>query len=198
MNKTATADFDQHLMNQDGPVFNPIDMSDETNASRVISWSHTTGFSPVLSNHSNEANELTASNDSHKQARLVGRIDQPLIRQESLKLSHSAPNLELFNQRKSQLTPEEYTAQFINQNLKLFEFYHNLASNGQLDQSAEFTDSNEDAVLFERENEIKQLNENAIDFLRNFSTHQYFHQYQQSADETNGKHLNGKIIIGNL
>ena len=65
----------------------------------------------------NESNELTKSNETYK-------INQCnfLIRQES-KLSQSAPNL---NNNQSQLTSEEYTTQFINANLKLFNYYHNL------------------------------------------------------------------------
>ena len=177
----AIVNFEHHPMAQD----RSIDPCDQTLESRVVTWNEPqTGLPP---NRSNDLNELTASSSSHTRGRAVEKINHPLIRQESLKLSQSAPNLELFNRRQMRcLTPEEYTAHFINENLKLFEFYHNLASNGRSDQSAEFTDSNEDAMLFERENEIQQLNENAIDFLKNFSTHRYLHQYRQ---ETNGKFL---------
>ena len=180
-----TVDFDLQHRAQGGCLLRPIDSNSRIDASKVIAWTQTTGLSPALLNHPNNTSELTASNDSH--TRTTGRNHTGLIRQESLKLSQSAPNLETLHQRTSPLTPEEYSARFINENLKLFEFYHNLASNGQLDLSAEFTESNDDAVLFERENEDMQLNEKAIDFLKNFSTHQYFHQYQQPIDETNGK-----------
>lgn len=182
MDSDTTVNFEEQFVVRD----EPIDISGIADASRVINW-HEPQRADLQPELPNRLNELTASNDSHTRAKFVGQISHPLImRQKSLKLSQSAPNLELFDRQAPQLTHEEYTAQFINENLRLFEFYHNLTSNAQLDQSLHDY-SNEEAGLFQRENETGQLNENAIDFLKNFSSHQYLHQYRQATNETNGK-----------
>lgn len=194
--QNVTVNFEEQLVVEDTSAnTQPIDTDGMADESNVIHWHepHAAGLPPELLNRANDFNELTTSNDSHSRAKFVGQISHPLImRQDSLKLSQSAPNLGLFNRQTPPLTHEEYTAQFINENLRLFELYHNLASNGQFEQSLhDYLDSNEEAGLFQRENEVGQLNENAIDFLRNFSSHQYLHQYQQPTNEIN--EINGKL-----
>lgn len=111
---------------------------------------------------------------SDETPRVIKRNYESLLRQES-KLSQSAPSLGRLS-RLQMMTSEEYTAQFLKNNLELFNKYHN----NNLAESAgdPLDEKDEETTLFENENGLRQLNKNAIDFLKNFSAHQYLHQYR--------------------
>lgn len=109
-----------------------------------------------------------------------------IIKEDNRLLSHSAPNLVSSS---SPLTSGEYTEQFIRKNLTLFNKFHNLDYKEECDCNLEDSEEailepNENVIQFDQ-HEFRQLNENAIDFLKNFTSHKHLHQFdkENGADE---------------